>query len=529
MMSFLFIFLNVASIVLLGFLLFFVVRHFDITSARSLFALTFFALAWAVGSFAELLVVGLAAKIFWRDFTQVGSFFVPPASLLFALAYSGVPSRKTRVLARILYPFQSIPLALIATDEFHHLMRSHREIYIGPTGLSSLSVGSTFLGYFFLSINFMLATASIVAILYFIFHVARSMRRQLGFVAVGIGLPIGFAALRVVFGENFGFGIPISCAFAAGCSILLFGVYKLNFLSLEPIARDRVFDVIDEGIIVISVNGQVVDVNSAGLRMLSPHVAGQDSDRPALMREIENFLRKRVEGICPGLAPENVDFSLGDVDGKGARHFNLRMHDLRNSIGTRIGSVGVLRDITHEVLQIEQLKLKAQRDGLTGLYNREALVELFDGLRHLKPGSSCLMVVDIDDFKKLNDQYGHLAGDLVLKAFCDRCRERLRPDDLFGRVGGDEFVVFLNEIDEASAASFAERLVRGVSCGEFRYEDRAIKVTVSAGVAMLDGRDLNNPGAGFVEAFARADRALYKAKSEGKNRIARQGFDLDLS
>jgi len=71
--------------------------------------------------------------------------------------------------------------------------------------------------------------------------------------------------------------------------------------------------------------------------------------------------------------------------------------------------------------------------------------------------------------------------------------------------------------------------VKGVSRGEFHYEDRAIKVTVSAGVAMLDGRDLNNPGAGFVEAFARADRALYKAKSEGKNRIARQGFDLDLS
>jgi diguanylate cyclase (GGDEF)-like protein len=523
-MSFFFEFINVASIALLVFLFFFALRHLASATTPSLLALTLFALLWALGSFAELLAADLGAKIFWRDLTQVGSFFVPAAALIFALAYSGVASRTIRLVTSILYPVQAVPVVLIATDEFHHLMRAYRNLYIGPTGLASLSVVSTPLGYLFLSINFTLVAASLVVMLHFIRRVARPMRKQLGVVAFGMAFPMVYAILRVALGETFGFGLPISSAFAFGCLILLIGVYKFDFLSLEPIARERVFDVIDEGIIVRTADGGIVDINQAGLRMLLSHIPDQGSDGLGSLRRIENLLRKQVDKNARIEAPGVVSFSLEGDGNRGRNYYSLKTHDLCNSLGRRIGSVGVLRDISREVLQIEDLKLRAERDGLTGLYNREAFVELFDGLRHLKPGPSCLIVFDIDDFKRLNDSHGHLAGDMVLKAVCDCCKEQLGADDIFGRIGGDEFVVFLPERDGNSARRLATSLVECVEGYELSYEGHAIGATISAGATTLGQDGGEGSGEGFVDAFARADRALYEAKAGGKKRIAWSDF-----
>ncbi|MCE1196396.1 diguanylate cyclase [bacterium] len=516
-MSFPFVFINLASIALLGLMFIFAFGRREVASTRSLCALMFFGLAWATGSFAELLAHGLAGKIFWRDFTQVGVFFVPPAALLFALSYSGLPPKRIRTTARILYSFQSIPVILIATDELHHFVRASCEIYYGPMGSATLAVKTTTLGTIFVSINFLLMAAALVVILLFFFRVASAMRSQIGAVVLGIAVPVVFAAFRVGFGESFAFGVPISCAFALGCALLLYGVYKLDFLSLEPIARDQAFDVIDEGIVIRSRDGKVVDINRAARRMLAPHLTLSDAENSSLKSEADAFLKENLDTLPGGTEPGGVDISLGKGGGKGLRYFNVKANWLDNAVGTRIGSVLVLRDITREVQLVEHLKRRAQRDGLTGLYNREALAELFESLAQLRQGPACLFIFDIDDFKAINDTYGHLAGDAILRAVCDRCGAAIRKDDIFSRIGGDEFVVFLPDIDRASAEDLARRLVKIVGGREFVADDGAIRATISLGAAMVD-RSVDVE-ASLNEAIARADKALYQAKSEGKNRF----------
>jgi diguanylate cyclase (GGDEF)-like protein len=517
-MSFPFVFINLASIVLLGLMFVFAFRRREVAATKTLCALMFFGFVWAVGSFAELLVPGLAEKIFWRDFTQVGTFFVPPAALLFALSYAGLSLERSRRAAHFLYAFQAIPVILIATDELHHLVRSSSSIYYGPMGSATLAVKTTLLGTIFVSINFVIMAASLVVILLFFLRVASSMRSQIGSVVLGIAIPVVFAAFRVAFGESFAFGAPISSAFAVGCALLLYGVYKQNFLSLEPIARDQAFDVIDEGIVIRSRDGKVIDVNRAGRRMLAPHLMLQSSEDPSIKDRADVFLRERLDSLPGGADPGGVDIALDKGGGKGPRFFNVKANWLNNAVGTRIGSVLVLRDITREVQLVEHLKRRAQRDGLTGLYNREALAELFESLAQLRQGPACLLIFDIDDFKTINDTYGHLAGDAILRGVCDRCGEMTRKEDIFSRIGGDEFVLFLPDIDLASAGELARRLVAGVGGREFAFEGASISATISLGAAMVDKSvDIE---ASLNEVFARADKALYQAKSEGKNRAA---------
>ncbi len=521
-MSFPFVFINLASIALLGLMFIFAFRRREVASTKPLCALMIFGFIWAAGSFAELLAHGLAGKIFWRDFTQVGSFFVPPAALLFALSYAGFSTERTRKAARVLYLFQSIPVILIATDELHHLIRASTAIYIGPMGSATLAVKSTTLGTIFVSINFLLMAAALAVILLFFIRVAPSMRSQIGSVVLGIAVPVLFAAFRVAFGEAFAFGAPISSAFAVGCALLLYGVYKQNFLSLEPIARDQAFDVIDEGIIIRSRDGNIVDINRAARRMLELHLMLPDSENASLKNRANLFLKENLDTLPGGSEPGGVDISMGKGGGKGPRHFNVKANCLDNAIGTRIGSVLVLRDITREVQLVEQLKRRAQRDGLTGLYNREALAELFESLAQLRQGPACLLIFDIDDFKAINDTYGHLAGDAILKAVCGRCGETIRKEDIFSRIGGDEFVVFLPDTDGAPAEELVRRLVKSVGGKEFDVEGALIRATISLGAAMVD-RSVDIE-ASLNEVIARADKALYRAKSEGKDRAAWEGF-----
>jgi diguanylate cyclase (GGDEF)-like protein len=517
-MSFPFVFINLASITMLGLMFVFAFRRREVAATKSLCALMLFGLVWAVGSFAELLADGLAGKIFWRDVTQVGTFFVPPAALLFALSYAGFPTGRIRKLARMLYLFQSVPVVLIATDELHHLIRTSATIYLSPMGSASLAVKTTTLGTIFVSINFLLMAAALVVIILFFLRVASSMRSQIGSVVLGIAVPVVFAAFRVAFGESFAFGAPISSAFAIGCALLLYGVYKLNFLSLEPIARDQAFDVIDEGIVIRSRDGKVVDINRAARRMLAPHLMLPDAEHPLLKGKADAFLKEHLDAHPGGDEPGGVDLSMGKPGTKTTRTYNVKANWLDNAIGTRIGSVLVLRDITREVQLVEHLKRRSQRDGLTGLYNREALAELFESLSQLRQGPACLLIFDIDDFKAINDTYGHLAGDAVLRGVCDRCGEVVRNDDIFSRIGGDEFVVFLPDTDRASAEELVRRLVKIVGGSEFDFEGNSIRATISLGAAMVD-RSVDIE-ASLNEAIARADKALYQAKSEGKNRSA---------
>lgn len=173
----------------------------------------------------------------------------------------------------------------------------------------------------------------------------------------------------------------------------------------------------------------------------------------------------------------------------------------------------------HRELQAmsRELEIKATTDGLTGCYNRryfvEAAVRLVQAARRHRMPLSIIMM-DIDHFKRINDQHGHQAGDRVLETVAAVCREALREEDVFARHGGEEFIVALPHTDAPAAALVAERLRQRVMAQEFPVPGKILHVTLSAGVSEYRPEEID-----IEDTIRRADQSLYEAKEGGRNRV----------
>ena len=153
-------------------------------------------------------------------------------------------------------------------------------------------------------------------------------------------------------------------------------------------------------------------------------------------------------------------------------------------------------------------------DGLTGIHNKRYLVEQLDrelsrATRHGRPLS--MVICDIDHFKLVNDEFGHLAGDYVLKEVAQLAKSRIRPDDVIARYGGEELAIILPETDLAGGVRIADQLRKMIDDETFVFEDEYIDVTISCGVAQLQ------PGWRAYEFVRAADTQLYEAKRAGRN------------
>lgn len=164
-----------------------------------------------------------------------------------------------------------------------------------------------------------------------------------------------------------------------------------------------------------------------------------------------------------------------------------------------------------------QLQLLSSTDRLTGLYNRGHWEENLKATyaRYQRYGNtSSLVMFDIDHFKRINDTYGHQAGDKVLEQIAAMVREHVRESDVAGRYGGEEFGVVLSDTDKVGAGMFAERLRKAVEEMDVPYGEQVIRFTISLGVA-----EMNQPLNSHADLISRADQALYTSKKTGRNRV----------
>lgn len=170
--------------------------------------------------------------------------------------------------------------------------------------------------------------------------------------------------------------------------------------------------------------------------------------------------------------------------------------------------------VLKNALEHNKLKELAMRDGLTGLFNRrvfDEMLQIESRRPELLPLS--LLMIDLDDFKQINDRFGHQAGDQVLAKVGKILRENFRGSDLVARYGGEEFAVMLPTTTSTIAFDIARRLRSRLSETTFVFDNRILRLTVSIGIAYA-----SDPGKSTADLVRRADQALYRAKKAGKNR-----------
>jgi len=171
----------------------------------------------------------------------------------------------------------------------------------------------------------------------------------------------------------------------------------------------------------------------------------------------------------------------------------------------------------------KELHLLSITDGLTRILNRRALLERLEEELHRASRENaffCLIMLDIDHFKRVNDKYGHQAGDKVLVEVVKRVKSMLRPYDIIGRYGGEEFLVGILGEDREIGLKKAEDFRRCVEEKEFEYNDKKLKISISLGISYQKIGDTKNDIPQLLDDLTKkADEALYKAKETGRNKV----------
>lgn len=237
----------------------------------------------------------------------------------------------------------------------------------------------------------------------------------------------------------------------------------------------------------------------------------------SLNEQLDSLGRSMAVASDVDALKHDINHHLSEIQAALAtKHATTHADDLSDQLASLVAQVKQVEQEAAETRkELETQKEKAITDALTGLPNREAYNEraFHEWSRWQRYGHPLSMAVcDIDHFKKINDTYGHQAGDRVLQVLSKAISQRLREVDFMARYGGEEFVILLPETPQSDALRLMDKIRSVIAATPFRFKQNPVQVTLSMGVVGL------KQGDSIEKAFARADQLLYRAKDEGRNR-----------
>ena len=287
----------------------------------------------------------------------------------------------------------------------------------------------------------------------------------------------------------------------------------------------------DVGILFVSHDEKVVYSNPAFARiwMIAPgaRVIGRNAEEvlagatDALTRP-EEQLKRILRAPRAGEILGTLEIHMAD-----GRLVTQQVHSVEDVYGRPVGHLWLFEDITRARQTADQLIYLAERDPLTGLYNRHRFNEELarmtaEAERH--DSRVALLFFDLDDFKYINDTFGHRAGDAMLIRVAGEMAGQVRRNEIFARLGGDEFAILVPDISDETLRVLADRITQSIANVRFQFEGRSMRLTTSLGIALLPDHAGN-----AEDLIARADTAMYQAKEAGKNAWRIYRSDLDTT
>ena len=467
------------------------------------------AVFYALGYAFELASIHLGSMLIWNKFQYIGISFIPFFWILLCAAYSGRDAWLRRPVVAVLFIISLTTFLLDATNPFHHLFyRAASVDASGPFPVIALEKGIWYwVHVVYTNIMLLIGNAFLVLVWW---RSRRTYRRQAAILVAGSALPwTGFFVYIFGLSPHHLDTTPLAMALAG--PVLAWGLFRYRILDLVPVARESVFASMRDGVVVLDFQNRIVDYNAAAAKILPgliPKSVGAPlRDAVRDVPELADLLRS--EGR------EEASIRIGKDD--ALRYYQARLSPVTSRRQAPLGRVLLLNDATEQILLMRRLQDLATIDELTGAYNRRHFLEVGKAevaraWRYGHPIS--LIILDLDHFKKVNDTWGHEAGDLVLREACRVFKSALRSVDILGRHGGEEFAILLPETPPDQAVSVAERLRAGVAELHVKVKgDVGVSLTISVGIAGAARIGEEN-----IDLLIRkADVAMYKAKEAGRN------------
>jgi diguanylate cyclase (GGDEF)-like protein len=471
----------------------------------SMLGVAFYSFGYAM----ELASDTFRAVMFWVRFQHLGIFLIIPNWLLFALSVSGY---KNKISLKLILLISIIPVYIFLSAQTlgwlnlaHHNPRLET---LGPYQVLAYDRNAfnyITIGYYTLC----MAISTLLFVMMF-FRAAPSARKHLSLYLIG-SLPPW--ATTIVWNLNLeSSGLDYTPLFLGGSALFFaFGFLRFRILDLLPLARNAIFEDMTTGVVIANADNQIVDFNPAFTKIFPEVSHAKRADVEAFFRAYPE-LRAWLEGNAEG----RVNFTKNEA-GVSA-HYRVSSKEIADRRGQKIGKIYHFYENTQEKLLQDKLEVMATHDGLTGIYNRQHFDRLAKNeLSRIKRygGELSLAMIDLDKYKRINDTYGHGAGDQVLIAVAQTLQGELRKSDVLARFGGEEFVILLPETDSSAAKSLCGRLQQKLVDQAVQYDTHQIKVRASFGVTTVNGEDELS-----LEAiYKSADKALYKAKDAGGNTV----------
>jgi diguanylate cyclase (GGDEF)-like protein/PAS domain S-box-containing protein len=481
-------------------------RNRSLPGALPFVAITVIAALWSAGNALELAAVGLQAKLFWIDFQDMATVSMPVAWLVMTLDYTG---RRRWLTGRNLLLICVVPLislVLMWTNGLHHLVLA--ETWLGTSG-SSAAVGRTFGTWFWFhaGYSYLLAITAATLLIMALHKGPRLYRQQTATLLAGLCVPLVWNMVYVLRPRILPLHDFTPALFGVAGMIVAWGLFRFRLFTLVPVARRALMENLADGLLVLDEAGRVADLNEAARRLIG-WPAGQILARP--IAETWEAWPRLAKAYATGL--HQTEFSWAE-DGD-SREYEVKFSRLRIRDRT-LGRLLVIRDVTERALMEESLRRQAVTDGLTGLPNRILFMAKLEDVVHrahrLSGTLFAVIGLDLDNFKLINDSFGHLAGDVMLENVAAKLSRCVREVDIVARMGGDEFIILLNEItSKRDVLPVLERIQEELRA-PVRFRENEMSTSASLGVVIWED-SYQDPD----ELVRAADTAMYQAKEAGK-------------
>lgn len=486
--------------------------HAKVFGARDICYLLLGVAVYSLGYAIEISHTDIENILMAINLEYIGLVFLPSLLMFFALHIVRGKSVSKGVMAGLLL-IPVITLVIVFTQRHHNLFYINPHV-VDSDLFSALSFERGLWYYVYIVFQQACALSAVVLLTKHALHQEKRKRKQTIMIVIGALVPItsgmayylGFIPYKLDVG-------PFS--FTITGVIFAITIFKMGFLELVPAARELAMDAIKDALIVVDGENIIQDFNQAALKLPGGgkiKIGDSLEDISSLDEYLQPLLKSEVE---------QIEFS-NEYKDNGKRYYQARAYQVRNHQNHIYGMAILVQDVTDTARLLRKLSYQANVDGLTGILNRRELMQQAEKEIEISCKSNIplgIILIDLDHFKNINDTYGHIVGDEVLKKVVVCLRSGLRSIDILGRYGGEEFLILLPGVDVEKSLIVAERLRKEIQDHDFLINGVKVKLTASFGIHVnkpeTDGLDVS-----IEKILAAADRALYKAKVAGRNQVA---------